>query len=144
MWPRFKNWEREDPMEEPICTMGPSLPTEAPEEMSSAVTTALSAVTLCLIRPCLRARAFMTSGTPGPLSSGAQKAITGPAARPTRHGTARRQTGEAFIRCPANVVPGGHSASTPHPMSFLKSTAPNPASIPIARESKSGDRVLEK
>ena len=51
-------------MAEPICTIGPSRPTEPPAPMHSAEARALTTATWGRIRPPLSATAIITSGTP--------------------------------------------------------------------------------
>lgn len=58
-----------DPRAEPICTIGPSRPTDPPPPMHRAEASAFTAATLDGIRPCCRATAYMTSGTPWPRAS---------------------------------------------------------------------------
>ena len=92
--PREKSWDMEEPMEAPIWTTGPSLPTEAPADISVEVTRVFKTVTLCLIRPPSRARAFITCGTPGPRISGAHLATTTPEKSPAPAGiSSLSQTG---------------------------------------------------
>ena len=61
---RRNAWARLDPSADPICTMGPSRPTEPPPAMHSAEATAFTTATCGRIRPPLRATATITSGTP--------------------------------------------------------------------------------
>ena len=49
---------------EPICTMGPSRPTEPPAPMQIADASALTTVTWGRMRPPSSATAIITSGTP--------------------------------------------------------------------------------
>ncbi len=49
---------------DPICTIGPSRPTEPPTPMQSAEATALTTVTGGRMRPPFSATASITSGTP--------------------------------------------------------------------------------
>ena len=67
-----------EPSAEPICTIGPSRPTEPPEPMHSAEASALTAGTCGRIRPPCSATASITSGTPWPRASGANRATSGP------------------------------------------------------------------
>ena len=67
-----------DPSAEPICTIGPSRPTEPPHPMHSAEASDFTTPTAGSIRPPRRATAAMTSGTPCPPASGAKRAISGP------------------------------------------------------------------
>ena len=69
----LRTWAMVDPMEDPIWTMGPSLPTEPPEPMVIAEARIFMRATLGRIRPPRIATASMTSGTPCPLASLAPK-----------------------------------------------------------------------
>ena len=60
----FRTRPKVEPRAAPICTIGPSRPTEPPPPMHSADARALTAATCGAIRPPLRATAYMTSGTP--------------------------------------------------------------------------------
>ena len=55
---------RVEPRAEPICTMGPSRPTEPPPPMHRAEASAFTPATWGAMRPPRRATAYMTSGTP--------------------------------------------------------------------------------
>ncbi len=63
------HWPKAEASAEPICTIGPSRPTEPPTPMHSADATALTTLTWGLIRPPFSATAIITSGTPCPLAS---------------------------------------------------------------------------
>ena len=63
---------------EPICTIGPSRPTEPPVPMQIAEASALTTVTCGRIRPPFSATASITSGTPWPRASRAKRWISGP------------------------------------------------------------------
>jgi hypothetical protein len=63
---------------EPICTMGPSRPTEPPLPMVIAEASALTIVTGGRMRPPFSATASMTSGTPWPRASRANRWMSGP------------------------------------------------------------------
>jgi hypothetical protein len=67
-----------DPSADPICTIGPSRPTEPPEPMQIADASDLTARTCGRIRPPLRLTASITSGTPWPRASGAKRETSGP------------------------------------------------------------------
>ncbi len=71
----------------PICTIGPSRPTEPPEPMEIAEARDLMTATLGRMRPPRRATACMTSGTPCPFASLAKKYISGPTSSPPAAGT---------------------------------------------------------
>jgi len=73
---------RVDPSAEPICTMGPSRPTDPPPPIHRAEARALTAATCGGIRPPLRATAYITSGTPCPRASRAKKCTSGPIQQP--------------------------------------------------------------
>ena len=60
---------RLDPMADPICTIGPSRPTEPPVPIVSADAIALTTATRGRIRPSFSATASITSGTPWPRAS---------------------------------------------------------------------------
>ena len=64
--------------DEPICTIGPSRPTDPPTPMQIAEAKALTTLTCGRIRPPLSATAIMTSGTPCPRASRANRQISGP------------------------------------------------------------------
>ena len=63
------HWPRLEASAEPICTIGPSRPTEPPAPMHSADASALTTATCGRIRPPLSATAIITSGTPWPRAS---------------------------------------------------------------------------
>ena len=63
---------------EPICTIGPSRPTDPPPPMHSADANALTPVTAGRMRPPFSATASITSGTPCPRASSAYRWISGP------------------------------------------------------------------
>ncbi len=67
-----------EPRADPICTMGPSRPTEPPPPMHRADATALTTATWGAMRPPRRATANITSGTPCPRASRAKKYTSGP------------------------------------------------------------------
>ena len=71
-----------EPSAEPICTIGPSRPTEPPDPMQSADASALTTGTCGRIRPPNSATASITSGTPCPRASGAKRATSGPYSNP--------------------------------------------------------------
>jgi hypothetical protein len=58
-----------EPNAEPICTIGPSRPTEPPDPMVSADARAFTTLTCQRIRPPPSATAIITSGTPCPRAS---------------------------------------------------------------------------
>ena len=58
--------QRRPPAPDPICTIGPSRPTDPPPPMHSALARAFTTATCGRIRPPLRATATITSGTPCP------------------------------------------------------------------------------
>ena len=53
-----------EPSDEPMEMIGPSMPADPPEASVAVAVTALFAPTLALISPLLRARDSITSGTP--------------------------------------------------------------------------------
>ena len=63
------HWPTLDASAEPICTIGPSRPTDPPDPMHSAEASALTTLTCQRIRPPLSATAIITSGTPCPRAS---------------------------------------------------------------------------
>ena len=66
------HWPTLEASAEPICTIGPSRPTEPPDPMHSADARDLTTATCQRIRPPLSATATITSGTPCPRASRAQ------------------------------------------------------------------------
>jgi hypothetical protein len=72
------SWPSTDPSAEPICTIGPSRPTEPPDPMHSAEASDLTIGTCGRIRPPSRSTASITSGTPWPRASGANRETSGP------------------------------------------------------------------
>ena len=75
---RRMSWPVIEPSAEPICTIGPSRPTEPPEPMHSAEASDLTIGTCGRIRPPRRLTAYITSGTPWPRASGAKRDTSGP------------------------------------------------------------------
>ena len=69
----WKVWASVDPSADPICTIGPSRPTDPPPAMHSADAIALTTATCGRMRPPLRATATITSGTPCPRASRANR-----------------------------------------------------------------------
>jgi hypothetical protein len=69
----FTHWPTLEASAEPICTIGPSRPTDPPAPMHSAEATALTTLTSGRIRPPLSATAIITSGTPCPRASRANR-----------------------------------------------------------------------
>ena len=67
------HWPMLEASAEPICTIGPSRPTEPPDPMVSAEASALTTLTCQRIRPPLSATAIITSGTPCPRASRAHR-----------------------------------------------------------------------
>ncbi len=67
-----------EPSAEPIWMIGPSLPTEPPAPMQIALARAFTTATLPRIRPPFRSTANMTSGTPCPRASRANRWMSGP------------------------------------------------------------------
>jgi len=78
-----------DPAADPIWTIGPSRPTEPPEPMQMLDASAFTSVTRGLMRPPRMATASMTSGTPCPLASRANRYTMGPTSAPPTAGMAR-------------------------------------------------------
>ena len=66
------HWPTLEASAEPICTIGPSRPTEPPDPMHSAEASDLTTATCRRIRPPSSATAIITSGTPCPRASRAQ------------------------------------------------------------------------
>ena len=79
-----------EPSAEPICTIGPSRPTDPPDPMQSAEANDFTTPTAGSMRPPRCATATMTSGTPWPPASGAKRAMSGPKRSPPRIGYAKR------------------------------------------------------
>ncbi len=73
-----KSWPATEPRAEPICTIGPSRPTEPPEPMQRADASDLTMGTCGRMRPPSRLTAYITSGTPWPRASGAKRDTSGP------------------------------------------------------------------
>jgi hypothetical protein len=71
-------WPRVEPSAEPICTIGPSRPTEPPEPMHKAEASDLTTATWGRMRPPFSATASITSGTPCPRASRANRSTSGP------------------------------------------------------------------
>ena len=69
----FINCPKVDPAAEPICTIGPSRPTEPPEPILIAEANIFAITTLGLITPPLILIDSITSDTPCPLVSLAKK-----------------------------------------------------------------------
>ena len=69
----LSTWPAAEPMAEPICTMGPSRPTEPPTAMDMAEARDLISTTRLRMRPPWMVTASITSGTPWPLASLAKK-----------------------------------------------------------------------
>lgn len=67
-----------EPSADPICTIGPSRPTEPPEPIVNADASAFTTLTCTGIRPPRSATAYITSGTPCPRASGANRYTSGP------------------------------------------------------------------
>ena len=63
---------------DPICTIGPSRPTDPPVPIQIAEASAFTTVTWGRIRPPFSATASITSGTPWPRASRAKRWISGP------------------------------------------------------------------
>ncbi len=64
-----------EPNAEPICTMGPSRPTEPPVPIVTADASAFTATTRARIMPPRVATDAITSGTPWPRASGAKRRV---------------------------------------------------------------------
>ncbi len=75
-----------DPKAEPICTMGPSRPTEPPVPIVIAEARALIRTRRVRITPPRKATASITSGTPWPLASLASRYTRGPTRSPPMAG----------------------------------------------------------
>jgi hypothetical protein len=75
-----------DPIAEPICTIGPSRPTDPPDPIQIADPSDLTTGTCGRIRPPIRLTASITSGTPCPRASGANRATSGPYTNPPNTG----------------------------------------------------------
>ena len=67
------HWPSPEASAEPICTIGPSRPTDPPVAMLSAEARALTTLTWGRIRPPFSATATITSGTPWPRASRAYR-----------------------------------------------------------------------
>ena len=66
-------WPTLDASAEPICTIGPSRPTDPPVPIHRADASALTTLTCGRIRPSPSATAIITSGTPCPRASRANR-----------------------------------------------------------------------
>ena len=78
-------WPAMEARAEPICTMGPSRPTEPPTPMHTAEARALTTVTWGRMRPPSSATAIITSGTPWPRASRANALDERPVDQPAHH-----------------------------------------------------------
>ena len=67
------HWPALEASAEPICTIGPSRPTEPPTAIVTAEARALTTLTCGRIRPPFSATAIITSGTPCPRASRAYR-----------------------------------------------------------------------
>jgi hypothetical protein len=67
-----------EPSAEPICTIGPSRPTDPPQPIHNADANDLTTATWGPIRPPCCAMASITSGTPCPRVSLANRSTSGP------------------------------------------------------------------
>ena len=67
------HWPKLEASADPICTIGPSRPTDPPDPMHKAEASALTTLTCQRIRPPLSATAIITSGTPWPRASRAHR-----------------------------------------------------------------------
>ena len=76
-----------EPRAEPICTIGPSRPTDPPTPMQMADARDLTTATAGPMRPPRSAMASITSGTPWPRASLAYRSISGPYTSPPMTGT---------------------------------------------------------
>lgn len=95
IWPSvtFVTRPRVEPRAEPIWTIGPSRPTDPPEPMVRAEASVLTTATLGLMRPPRWATATMTSGTPCPRASLANRFTSGPYSRPPTTGASTTKPG---------------------------------------------------
>ena len=84
--PTRSHWPIDEPMAEPIWTIGPSRPTDPPDAMHTPEATSLAMTTRGRIRPPRSATASMTSGTPCPLASEAKRTMIRPTIRPPTAG----------------------------------------------------------
>ena len=95
-----------EPSADPICTIGPSRPTEPPPPMHNADASDFTTATCGAIRPPRRATANITSGTPWPRASRAKRCTNGPYNNPATTGASttnhRPRPGTwGFAACPA-------------------------------------------
>ena len=130
-------------MAAPIPTTGPSRPTEPPVAMVRPVNQALSTALEGRMWPSRKAAASITSGTPGPRASGAQKAMTGPTARPPRVGIKiLSHQGVASTRAMKCPCPG-QIPHCPTSMRARNPRVPTPARAPMtmARSKKRNSLV---
>ena len=67
------HWPMLEASDEPICTIGPSRPTDPPTPMQMAEASAFTTLTCGRIRPPFSATAIITSGTPCPRASRANR-----------------------------------------------------------------------
>ena len=95
----FVTRPRVEPSAEPICTIGPSRPTEPPEPMHRAEASVLTTATLGLIRPPRWATASITSGTPWPRASLANRFTSGPYSSPPITGARSTKYGPSQGTC---------------------------------------------
>ena len=134
--PRFSNCPMLDPRAEPICTMGPSLPTDPPVPMQIPEATSLAATTRARILPPRNMTASITSGTPCPLASLAKKWTINPTTSPPAAGT-RITYQWGCARTPSRVNSGICQAWTCTKwMNLRKPTAHSPPSSPTATASR--------
>lgn len=75
-WSSRDHWPMRLPAAEPICTIGPSRPTDPPVPIVGPLASVLNSATRGRMTPPLRATAEMTSGTPCPCVSGAKRRVS--------------------------------------------------------------------
>lgn len=107
------HWPKPDASAAPICTIGPSRPTDPPVPMHSAEARAFTTVTCGRIRPPFSATAIMTSGTPWPRASRANREISGPYSKPPTTGMTTKKPRPSQGRWSLPTQPSWPNSSRP-------------------------------
>lgn len=102
-----------EPNAEPICTIGPSRPTDPPEPMHNAEASDFTIATCGPIRPPRSAMASITSGTPCPRASFANRSTIGPYTSPPITGTTTTKNTPKAGKCGLATRPASLKSERP-------------------------------
>ena len=116
-----------EPMAEPICTSGPTRPAAPPNPMVSDAATTLTATIRLRTCPPRVASAVITSGTPCPFASGANRWTSIPTRSPPIAGSSTSRAGPNHS---SSAATGPRAKSASSSIASMNPTDPRPVATP--------------